>query len=298
MSEHSLYRTTDAGNTWEKLSQEPDKDARFTSLFFVDASSGWLTAVKHVLSESYLMGFSSVIMATDDGGRSWRLQASFPNEITITEIRFLNNSEGLAVGAQVVDSGPQPHDELLVLRTSNGGEEWTNISEAAKTAIKEEHGIPSESGKHVQWTPSSVLLLTRYGRIISTTDGGKTWKLVANLKRERPQGIVSSTGYRKLALDPQSRLRVVAAGAGGDYVGDFVVQEEGGWTSYEMSLTPLHDAMFLSDKEVLACGANLRPVDEKSIPRLKDAGVVLRSFDAGKSWQSIYRSKSYRTFSF
>jgi hypothetical protein len=63
-----------------------------------------------------------------------------------------------------------------------------------------------------------------------------------------------------------------------------------------MNLTPIRHAVFLSDKEVLACGANLRRVDEKS--HLKSAGVILRSFDSGKSWQSIYRSKSYETFFF
>jgi photosystem II stability/assembly factor-like uncharacterized protein len=49
---------------------------------------------------------------------------------------------------------------------------------------------------------------------------------------------------------------------------------------------------------VLACGANLRPNDESSKHLPDDAGVILRSFDSGKSWQTIYRSKSYETFFF
>ena len=92
MSENSLYRTTDGGKTWERLPQEPETDARFSAFFFVDASRGWLTAVKHAFSESYVLGYSSVIMATNDGGRSWELQASFPNEVCIREIRFLNKT--------------------------------------------------------------------------------------------------------------------------------------------------------------------------------------------------------------
>jgi photosystem II stability/assembly factor-like uncharacterized protein len=237
-------------------------------------------------------------MATEDGGQSWKLQASFPDEVKIGEIRFLNANEGFAVGAQLIDRRPQPYDELLVLKTSNGGNEWNNVSEAAKAAIKEEHGIPSEYGQHVQWTPSSIFLMTRFGRIISTTDRGKIWKPVVVLKRERPDGVVSTPGYIKLALDPSDRLRIVAAGPGGDYVGDFVVHEDGQWTSYESHVTPIRDAVFLSDKEVLACGSNVRTVDEKPNSRLQDAGVILRSFDSGKSWQSIYRSKSYETFFF
>ena len=297
MSERSLYRTADGGKTWERMLQEPETDASFSAFFFINESRGWLTSVKRAYSEQYGLGNSSVIMVTDDGGHSWKPQTSFPNEVEINAIRFSNEHEGLAVGAHIIDGKP-PYDELLVLKTSNGGKNWNNISEAAKTAIKDENGFPSDSGKHIEWTPSFVLLLTRYGRILNTTDDGKTWKLVATLKRERPQGVVFSSGYIRLALDPKQRIRVIAAGSGGDYVGDFVVHDDGHWKSYETTLTPILDALFLSDNEVLACGLNRRPADEKPNDRLKDAGVILRSFDSGKSWQSIYRSKSYETFFF
>jgi photosystem II stability/assembly factor-like uncharacterized protein len=302
MSHYALYRTIDAGKTWERLPQEPEQDAQFTTFFFANESHGWLIAVKRISTERYGLGNSSIIMVTDDGGRSWKLQTSFPNEVDISEIRFFDANEGLAVGAHVVDSGPpySPYDEMLVLKTSNGGKEWNNTSEAAKAAVKNEYGIPNDSGHHVEWTSaSSVFMLTRYGKVISTTDDGKTWKLLASFKDERPGGFVSSTGFYKLALDPQRRVRMVAAGIGDEgYWGDFVVDEDGKWTSHEIDLTPILDAVFLSDKDVLACGANLRPRNEKSNARLKDAGVILRSFDTGKSWQSIYRSKTYETFFF
>ena len=299
ITDHALHRTTDGGKTWERLPQEPEVDARFTAFFFVDESHGWLIAVKRILTKRYGLGNSSVIMVTDDGGRSWKLQASFPNEVDLSEIRFFNANEGLAVGAQVIDRR-QPYEELLVLRTSNGGKEWNDASEAAKAVIKNEYGIPNDAGRHIEWTsPSSVLLLTRYGKVISTTDGGKTWKLIATFKAERPHGLISPTNMHKLALDPERRIRVIAPGIASEgYWGEFVVHEDGRWISYELSLTPLLDAVFLSDKDVLACGLNLRPSDEKPNSRLKDAGVILRSFDIGKSWQTIYRSRSDETFFF
>ena len=302
MSEHALYRTTDGGKTWERLPQEPEKDARFTSFFFVDESHGWLTAVKQILAERWGLGYSSVIMVTDDGGRSWKLQASFPSEVHITEIRFFNANEGLAVGAQGIDS-QSVYEELLVLKTSNGGKEWNNASEPAKAVIKNEHGMANDSGRHVEWiSSSSALLLTRYGRVISTTDSGKSWKLIASFKAERPDGLKSPTGMNKLALDPERRVRVVAGGIGDEnykgYWGEFVVPEDGRWASYALGQTPIRDAVFISDKDVLACGLNRRPWDEKPNSRLKDAGVILRSFDIGKSWQTIYRSRSYETFFF
>ena len=48
---------------------------------------------------------------------------------------------------------------------------------------------------------------------------------------------------------------------------------------------------------MIACGLNVRTIHEKA-KRLKDAGVILRSFDGGKSWESIYRSKTFETFFF
>lgn len=298
MSESSLYRTTDGGKTWERLPQEPEEDARFTAFFFVDASHGWLTAIKHAFTESYFLGNSSVIMVTDDGGRSWKPQATFKNEVKITEIRFLNETEGLAVGARVMDSRP-PYDELLVLGTVNGGKDWNNISEPAKDAIKNEYGIANDFGNHIHWTTSSVLLLTHHGRIISTMDRGKTWSHIASFKDERPTGFVSSTGYIKLALDPEGRFRMIAAGRGDEgYWGDFVVNEDDRWTSYEISRTPIFDAVFLSNKELLACGLNVRPEIEEFKHLPDDGGVILRSFDIGKSWQTVYRTKTFESFFF
>jgi hypothetical protein len=74
-----------------------------------------------------------------------------------------------------------------------------------------------------------------------------------------------------------------------------VTNDDDRWTSYEVIRTPIRDAIFLSDKDVIACGLNVRTVIVKP-RRFDDAGIILRSFDGGKSWQSIYRSKTFETF--
>ena len=295
MSRGSLYRTTDGGANWELLPQGPEEEASFSSFFFINESRGWLTSVKRVSAKRWGLGRSSVILVTDDGGRSWKPQASFPDEVEILEISFLNANEGMAVGAHVVD-GQQVYDELFVLTTSNGGKEWHNVSQAAKATIKEEYESTSDSGKNIQWTSSGALLLTRYGRVISMTDGGRVWELLVNLKRVQHDGIKSANGYVKFVGDAERTIRIVAAGYQWEYTGVFVVQEDRDWRSYEVDLTPVRDALILSNGDVLACGSNNRRHDEKPWVEIKDAGVILRSSDGGKSWQSIYRSKSYETF--
>lgn len=298
MTLYSLYRTIDSGKSWERLSQEPEKDGRFTAFSFVDESHGWLAIVKADYAERYGVGHSSAIMVTDDGGRSWHVQASFQDEIEIRDVQFLNENDGLAVGYKGLDNRPD-RCQLFVLGTSNGGKDWNDISGPANAALTNHSGGASDRGDYIQWTTSSVLLLTEAARVMKSTDRGKTWNTIVRLEDERPDGFISSTGYYKLVLDPQGKMRVVGGAAGDEgYWGDFVVLEDGRWTSYEINLTPIHDAVFLSNKEVIASGLNLRPSSEKSNRRLKDAGVILRSFDSGKSWQSIYRSKTFETFFF
>ena len=298
MTDYSLYRTIDGGNKWERLSPAPGENARFMAFSFVDELHGWLAMLTQDFAEHYGVGNSSEIMITDDGGTSWKLQASFKDEVEIMDVSFLNVNDGFAVGSKGLDNRPD-RGELFVLGTSDGGRDWKDISAPAKAAFKNQWGVANDSGNYIQWTSSSVLLLTRGGRVMNTKDRGKTWNIIVAFKDERPAGFLSSTGYYKLALDPQQRIRVLAGGMGDEgYWGDFVVHEDGRWSSYELSLTPLLDAVFLSDKEVIASGLNVRPKDDKSNRHLQDAGVVLRSFDTGKSWHSIYRSRSSETFFF
>ena len=297
MTGHSIYRTTDGGKSWERLPHEPEKDARFTAFSFVDESHGWLAIVKEDFAEHYGVGISSVIITTDDGGRSWNLQASFEDEIQINDIRFLNEREGLAVGYKGLDNRPD-RCELFVLSTSDGGKDWNNISGPANAALKNQWGVANDRADYIQWTTSSVLLLTEAARVLKTTDGGKTWNTVVIFKDERPDGFGPSSGYYKLVLDPEGKMRVVGGSSGDEgYWADFVVNEDGRWTSYEVRKTTILDAVFLSDKDVIASGLNVRTINEQA-KGLKNAGIILRSFDGGKSWQSIYRSKTFETFFF
>ena len=264
ISPNSVYRTTDGGKTWERMSFEPQKDGRFVAFSFIDELHGWLAMLKQDLAKSYGLGYSSVIMITEDGGRSWNSQAVFEDEIQINDIRFLNQNEGLAVGYKGLENRVD-RGELFVLGTSNGGKQWQDISGPAKAAFKNQWGAAVDSGIFIQWTSSSVLLLTRNGRVMSTPDRGKTWNTIVIFKEERPNGWMTSSTYYTLVLDPEEKVRVVGGAAGDEgYQGDLVVNEDGRWTSYELIRTPLLDAVFLSDKDVIACGLNVRTRIEKT----------------------------------
>lgn len=218
-NEKSMYSTTDGGKTWRHLPLRLALDSRVSSFFFVDNAKGWMTVVNHADAERYALGNSSRILASSDGGRSWTEQANFPDEVDIGCIKFLNRSEGLAVGARVIDGKPA-YNELFVVMTNDGGKKWHNISEKVKRAIRNDSGVASDYAHNLEWSfPSRVLLLTRAGRIISSSDQGLTWKCLVQFKDQRPNGSISSTGYFRLLLDPHGSICVTAGSEG----------EEGYW---------------------------------------------------------------------
>jgi hypothetical protein len=155
----------------------------------------------------------------------------------------------------------------------------------------------NDCGWTIHWsTPTEAHLLTTNGRVLYTSDQGKTWKSIVRLQEVRPQGLVSSTSYYKLILDTEKRIRVIGGAIGDEgYWGDLVVNgEDASWIACELIRTPILDAVFLSKNEVLACGVEIRPPDDRRI--LPAVGIVLRSIDGGKSWTPIYRSGTKETF--
>ena len=295
-----VYRTSDGGRKWSRLAFDPGEDSRISSLTFVDESRGWLAVNKQVYSERYGLGNSSQIWSTNDGGNSWNKQADFLDEVQIEQVRFLNAENGLAIGARAIDrprSQGAPYDEILILNTTDGGRMWTDISEGAKTEIKKQSGTPADHGWNIESPLSTAMfMLTKNATVFQSSDQGKTWKAIAKFQDERPNGMPSSLGYHKLVFDTEQRLRIIA-GAHGDegYWGNLVTKDEDdSWISYELSLMPIFDAVFLSKDEVVACGQKIRSWDEKSSPAV--VGIIVHSSDRGKSWNMVYQSKVTEAF--
>ena len=297
----SLYKTSDGGRTWRLIPLELSPHSHILSFFFIDELRGWLT----IRTESFVQGSSSPpvnasrMMATNNGGLVWTEQANFHDNVMIDYLRFLNANDGLATGARVIDGNP-PYEEIFLAQTRDGGRHWNDISEKVKPAFKNEGGIASGYGCYINWVSSQILLLSKFGRIVQSTDQGETWERLVQLKDQRPNGLVSSIGYSKVFATKQQRIRVVAGGTGDEgYWGDLIVNDENNsWTSLELSRIPILDAVFLSDDEILACGKEIQAYDEKSKSRGSPVGIILHSIDKGKSWAPIYRSKTNETFIF
>jgi photosystem II stability/assembly factor-like uncharacterized protein len=295
----SVYRTSDGGSTWERLSFRALNHSRISSVHFIDELQGWLVTTKQDDSERYGLGNSSKIFSTKDGGDTWIERADFPDEVRIKEIKFLNASQGFATGARVIDQpinhGP-PYEEPLVLSSTDGGNVWRDVSGGIKNVIRSESGAISDSGLSLH-SPSAteILVLTSNGRIVRTFDQGGSWKTIAKFESEPSNGIASSTAFYKLVVDAEQRVRVLGGAMGDEgYWGNLVMKgDNNSWTSYELIRTPILDAVFISKDEVLACGFETPPPDKRNASTV---GIVLHSLDGGQTWTPIYRSKSNEAF--
>ena len=293
----SLFKTADAGNTWERLRVDVPPRSRISSFFFVNGTKGWLARVRSDDTDAarYWARNSSDIMTTDDGGSTWKPQASFKGEVIIGSVKFLNASEGFAVGSTLVDGRP-PYLETFVARTADGGRTWSDLSKGVNSAIENSGEVASDEVTDVHLPSASrVVLLTGLGQVISSDDGGESWKVVTRMERERLQ-----TYYHKISPDGKGGVRMIARETGEEgYRGHLIVGEgDNSWVSYDLAATPIFDAVFLSDKEVVACGGAVRSPGDAGTANSESrlAGSILYSPDAGKRWSVVYKSGSDQTF--
>ncbi|MDH5285479.1 MAG: YCF48-related protein [Betaproteobacteria bacterium] len=95
------------------------------------------------------------VLFSDDEGRSWRVARS-PTSATLTDVRFVDAKNGIAVG----------HD-AVILRSEDGGETWTQVH-AAPDEQRPLLAIAYVDAKH-------AIAAGAYSAWYESRDGGRTW---------------------------------------------------------------------------------------------------------------------------
>jgi photosystem II stability/assembly factor-like uncharacterized protein len=101
----------------------------------------------------WVVGTGGVILHTDDAGRNWYAQRSGSND-DLNRVYLVNDKVGLITG-----------DNGLLLRTENGGATWERVSLNVREPLFGMSFIDKKTGWVVGYG----------GRIIRTYDGGRNW---------------------------------------------------------------------------------------------------------------------------
>ncbi|TWT48839.1 YCF48-related protein [Botrimarina hoheduenensis] len=141
------------------------EDATLNAIEMIDALQGWA------------VGDRGVILATDNGGRTWSRQGA-PIEGALQSVSFIDARRGWAVGGLV-----QPHTRVsigVVLRTKDGGRTWSLLPQPTLPALSEvrffdhQHGIAAGAGS--SFSPSGVFITNDGGRSWNATTTDRTWR--------------------------------------------------------------------------------------------------------------------------
>lgn len=165
-----VIKTTDGGGSWS-LTRLAQKQTPI-SVFFTDADSGWIGGSTPLPDDEDSIGGPTAILATTDGGQTWRPQYNVP--LSILRIFFADNLNGWASGTRGViynttDSGRTWDKQRTELELGDGpidfaGEGVKQFAIQGIQFVDKDHGFAAASATEQQG-----------GRMLVTSNGGATW---------------------------------------------------------------------------------------------------------------------------
>jgi len=288
-SNAALYKTTNTGKEWQKIPLDIPLESDILSISFVNSSTGWLVA-KAEYNRS-IRGYrfdhpdsvQSWLLNTTDGGKTWQTQY-YEKSLDIRRVQFVDEREGWAIGSKLVKA-EQEFDKDFVIRTTDGGRHWTDLS---ANAAGKGGGYWDSSTNILATAPSNAMTRDSVGKLYRTTNGGKSWTQVGSLPEERSEEFLG-----RFELTGGNRMWAVGGKYGmfgtRDMTGILARMDSGCfWRKYTVRRAYFADAAFVSENEILACGA-IRDPDHNSA-RWDSDGLIANSTDGGANWTIVYQS--------
>lgn len=226
-------------------------------------------------------GSPAVILATSDGGRSWK--EAYRNEapeIFLDGMDFWNRKHGIIYGDPIAG-------QMQLLETLDGGLTWNDISKQLTVKLAEGEASFAASGTAIRTGKGGNVRIATGGsqsRIFHSNDHGRTWQAY-----HCPiiQG-ANSTGPFSIAFFNEK----FGAAAGGDYLKDtlrnnnLVLTSDGGKTWEKPLTTPFgyRSAIeYISKKILIATGTSGTDISD-------DGGCTWRNISAS-GYNSVRKAK-------
>lgn len=167
-----IYRTTDAGKTWDVVWQTDQKGVFLDGVAFWDKSNGIIFG-DPIDNHLYLL-------RTSDGGKTWQrlsptvLPANLPNEASFAA----SNSTMVVQGSKNVWIGTGGADHARVFRSTDRGQTWQVIdTDMAANASSGIFGLRFWDAKQgIAVGGNYKADKEAFENVIMTQDGGKTWQ--------------------------------------------------------------------------------------------------------------------------
>ncbi|MBL7042158.1 MAG: hypothetical protein ISR77_26215 [Pirellulaceae bacterium] len=148
----TILHTTDGGSTWKE--QSSGTNFILEDIVFLDHKHGWAVGGWPRDCGVAIYGGVGVILATNDGGNTWRRQLD-ATAAWLSAVYFIDPSNGWAVG-----------EHGTVMRTQDGGNTWIQMRNVPTPAwLNGLHFVDQQRG----WA------VGRYETVLKTEDGGQTW---------------------------------------------------------------------------------------------------------------------------
>lgn len=239
-------------------------DAIKTLSISSDSGDTWnyiLDAVDAVLNDGafpsnqigYAVGWDGLVFKTQDAGENWTqiTIGGNPGSRNFNGVDFWDASNGVIVG------GNESNDAIqTILKTTDGGSNWSVISDNLGPWLRDVHFTSSSIGYAVGDD----------GTVLKTTDGGSNWSA---------QSIPTSVGSRRLNkvfFLNSSEGFIVGGNVSNDSITTILGTTNGGtnWSVIVDELGPmLNDVYFINSTKAYAVG---------------DYGKVLLTTDGGEDW--------------
>jgi photosystem II stability/assembly factor-like uncharacterized protein len=167
-----IYRTTDAGKTWNMVWQTDQKGVFLDGVAFWDQSNGIIFG-DPIDNHLYLL-------RTSDGGKTWQrlspavLPANLPNEASFAA----SNSTMVVQGSKNVWIGTGGADHARVFRSTDRGQTWQVIdTDMAANASSGIFGLRFWNAKQgIAVGGNYKADKEAFENVMMTQDGGKTWQ--------------------------------------------------------------------------------------------------------------------------